>query len=191
MGTAHPFPRTTLQKELQQLDLNVRCPLVLSHAAARSMASRGGGRILNVGSTAALWSHGTYAASKAWMETMTRGLSDAGSSGGVSVTLLVPGFTRTEFHARSGVDPAGVPAWMWLDARRVAVVGLDALEAGRSVCVPSLRYAVMTGVMARLSPTSRRRVLSRIVSLGTASQVSARGASTPDAVPSSRYEEQT
>jgi hypothetical protein len=54
---------------------------------------------------------------------------------------------------------------MWLDSHRVALAGLDALAEGRAVCVPSRRYSILTGVLSRLSRSSRKRIMSRLVSM--------------------------
>jgi uncharacterized protein len=167
-GADRSFPDAGLAVELAQLDLNVRAVLVLSHEAARVMAERGGGRILNVGSTAAVWSQGTYAAGKAWVHVATAGLTTAGAPRGVGVTLLVPGFTRTEFHRRSATDATGVAGWLWLTPERVARDGVDALLAGKAMCVPGRRYRALVAVARHLTPGGRRRLLSRIAPLAPA-----------------------
>lgn len=165
MGAKRAFPDAELADELAQIDLNIRALLVLCHAAARSMRTRGHGRILNVGSTAGIWSRGTYAGSKSWVDAATRGLAAACAPHGVSVTLLVPGFTRTEFHARSATATRGVPSWLWLDAARVARDGIDALHAGRQTCVPGRRYKALVAIASRLGPSGRQRLLSSLATL--------------------------
>lgn len=165
MGASRPFPDADLATELAQLDLNVRAPLVLAHAAAEAMVSRGSGRILNVGSTAAIWSRGTYAGGKSWMHAATRGLDGTCRPRGVTATLLIPGFTRTEFHERSDTATDGVAGWMWLTPDQVAREGVDALLAGRPECIPGRRYRVLTAVATRLGPASRARLLSSVAKL--------------------------
>jgi len=164
-GTTRTFPDEDLAAELAMLDLNVRSVLVLSHAAARSMAERGHGRILNVGSTAAVWSQGTYAGGKAWVHTTTAGMVSACADRGVTVTLLVPGFTRTEFHQRSATATSGVRRWLWLAPEQVAREGVDAMLAGQTKCIPSRRYRVLVRIATSLSPGNRRRLLSHLASL--------------------------
>jgi short-subunit dehydrogenase len=165
MGTTYPFPDQDLATELAQLDLNVRAVLVISHAAARAMAERGAGRILNVGSTAAIWSRGSYAGSKAWVHAVTRGLDARYRPRGVTATLLVPGFTRTRFHARSATATDGVARWLWLTPERVAAEGVAATLAGRGECVPGRRYRLLTGVAQRLRPGARGRLLAAVARL--------------------------
>ncbi|MGC5617545.1 SDR family NAD(P)-dependent oxidoreductase [Georgenia sp. Z1491] len=159
MGTAMPFPAGELADEQAMLDLNVRSLLTLSHAAAGGMRRRGSGRILNVGSTAAIWSAGTYAGSKAWVHATTAGLRSGLADDGVSVTLLVPGFTRSEFHARSATDASGVASWMWLTPEQVACAGVEAMLAGRAECVPGRRYRALVWIARRSSTGVQRRLL--------------------------------
>ncbi|MFC7495991.1 MULTISPECIES: SDR family NAD(P)-dependent oxidoreductase [unclassified Nocardioides] len=153
-GTRHRFPDEDLAAERTMLDLNVTATLLLSHAAARAQVG-----VVNVASTAAVWSTGTYAASKAWVLAATRGLADAVRPAGVRVTAVVPGFTRTEFHARSGTDAGGVRPWLWLTAEQVAREGLDAWEAGRTVCVPGRAYRVLVPLARALGDRPRARLL--------------------------------
>lgn len=170
-GTTHRFPDEDLAAERAMLDLNVTATLLLSHAAARRRVG-----VVTIASTAAVWSTGTYAASKAWVLAATRGLADAVRPAGVRVTAVVPGFTRTEFHARSGTDAGGVRPWLWLTPEQVAREGLDAWEAGRSVCVPGRAYRVLVPLARTLPDGPRSRLLRLLGPLKPAQQGgSARG----------------
>jgi short-subunit dehydrogenase len=51
---------------------------------------------------------------------------------GVHVTALCPGFTRT--------DEESEPGLLWLRRADVARAGLDAVAAGRALCVPGAQY---------------------------------------------------
>lgn len=170
-GTTHRFPEEDLEVERRMLDLNVRSTLLLSHAAASRRVG-----VVNVASTAAIWSTGTYAASKAWVLAATRGLADAVRPEGVAVTVVVPGFTRTEFHERSATDASGVRPWLWLSAGQVAREGLDAWEAGRTTCVPGRVYRVLVPVAQALPDRPRTRLLRTLAPLRARQQGgSARG----------------
>jgi short-subunit dehydrogenase len=165
IGTSRPFPWSELADEEAQLAVNVTATLRLSWAAARAMRERGGGRIVAVSSSAAVWSTGTYAASKAWVDKASAGLAASLAADPVTVLCVVPGFTRTEFHAASGVDNSGVARWLWLDAGRVARESLGALERGGGRFVPSRRYRVLLPVAAALPGPVRARMLRRLAPL--------------------------
>ncbi len=115
-GTGHRFSRGQLADEERQLDVLVRAVLRLSHAAVGGMVERRHGGIVNVSSVAAWTPTGTYSAAKAWVTTFSEGLDAELAGIGVRVVAVAPGFTRTEFHDRAGMDMSSIPDWLWLDA---------------------------------------------------------------------------
>lgn len=159
-GTTYRFGEEDLDVERLMLQLNVTAALELSYAAAQARVG-----LINIASTAAIWSAGTYAASKAWVLAATRGLAEVMRPHGVKVTAVVPGFTRTEFHARSATDASGVRSWLWLTPQQVAREGIDAWEAGRSVCVPGRPYRVLVPLARALPDGPRGRLLRRLAPL--------------------------
>lgn len=167
-GTTAPYPNASVAEEITMLRLNVEAVLRLSHAAAQAMALRGHGGIINVTSTAAYWSAGTYAASKAWVLSATLGLRAQVADQGVRVLALAPGFTRTEFHARSATDASGVRPWLWLEPDEVVNEALAALSHDRAVCIPGRRYRALVETVRHLPPGGRRAVLRRLAPLGPA-----------------------
>lgn len=159
LGTTNPFPAGSFEDERSMLQVNVRAVLELSHTAAEVLRPRGAGVIMNVSSTAAYWSAGTYAASKSWVLAVTQGLAVQCRGTGVRVMALVPGFTRTEFHGRSSTDASGVRPWLWLTPEQVAQEAFASLDSGRELCIPSVRYRLLVGTVRHLPPAGRSRVL--------------------------------
>ena len=159
LGMSRPYPLGDIVDERRMLDVNVRAVLELSQVAAEIMCPRGAGIIVNVSSTASYWSAGTYAGSKAWVLMATQGLASQCRGSGVRVMALVPGFTRTEFHGRSGTDASGVRPWMWLSPDEVAVAAFECLQGGNEVCIPGMRYRILVGIVRHLSTNTRSRVL--------------------------------
>ncbi|WP_046727192.1 SDR family oxidoreductase [Streptomyces humi] len=101
------------------VEVNLLGTLLCSRRAARLLAGRGGGAIVNVSSGAAtLGSPGEfvhYAATKAAVDALTVGLAKELGPDGVRVNAVAPGAVDTEMHAAMG-DPgralrigAGVP----------------------------------------------------------------------------------
>jgi len=139
-----------LAAELRMLDVLVRAVLVLSHAAAPGMVARGRGALITVSSVASFLPGGTYSAAKAWATTFTTSLALELQGTGVTATALCPGYVRTEFHDRAGLDMSSLPGWAWLDADRLVRDCLADVRRGRSVSVPSRRYSAVVMLLRHL-----------------------------------------
>ncbi|MBA2739526.1 MAG: SDR family NAD(P)-dependent oxidoreductase [Nocardioidaceae bacterium] len=147
-GQRLPFGDNDVSAEQRSLDVHVRAPLLLCHAVLPGMRARGHGVIVNVSSIAGWLPRGTYGAHKAWLTSFTRWLDIAYRLEGVRAMAVCPGLVHTEFHQRMGVDMAGVPRWMWLDADSVVSEALRDLAAGVRVSVPSRRYRLLMRLAA-------------------------------------------
>lgn len=160
LGLNQHFVGRDLAREEAALDLMVRAPMVLSHAAAEAMVRRGRGAILNVASIAALLASGTYSAHKAWVRTFTEGLAVELKGTGVTATALCPGFVHTEFHERGRIDVSAYPQLAWLNAEDVVATALADVRRGAVISTPSLRYRTVAAA-ARLAPRSVIRAVGR------------------------------
>ncbi|MPV38706.1 SDR family NAD(P)-dependent oxidoreductase [Georgenia subflava] len=125
------------------LDLMIRAVLVLGAAAGRAMKARGHGVIVNVTSVAGLIPMGSYSAVKSWVRTYSESLSLELAGTGVTVTALLPGWVRTEFHERAGIRASSIPDALWLEADRVVADCLADVEKGKVRSVPSKRFQAL------------------------------------------------
>lgn len=154
------FLRTTAAEEEGLLRLNVHAVLRLTRAALPGMVARGRGDIVNVSSVAGFspaMPGSTYPASKAWVTTFSESIAQAVSRSGVRVMALCPGYTRTEFHQRAGIDMSKMPGWLWLSADEVARIGLRDLRRGKVVSVPNWKYKIAVFGMRHLPRALLRR----------------------------------
>jgi short-subunit dehydrogenase len=123
------------------IKLNITALTHLAAAAAKSFAARGKGTIINLASVVALAPGGfnaTYAASKAYVISLTETLAAELAGTGVTVQAVLPGATRTEIWERSGLDPAALPPEMVMEAGEMVDAALVGLDQGELVTIPSL-----------------------------------------------------
>lgn len=140
------FVDSPVEAEEQLLDVLVRAVLVLSHAAATTMVGRVRGQVINVSSVAGLTASGTYAAAKSYVTTFTESLSGQLAGTGVQVMALLPGYVRTEFHERAGIDKGARSGPFWLDASDLVRQALADAECGRVVSIPSAQYKAVVAL---------------------------------------------
>ncbi|MEU0373234.1 SDR family oxidoreductase [Streptomyces sp. NPDC006283] len=139
-GLAAPFPYNPVEDEERMLDLLVKVPLRLTHAALPGMRSRRRGAVVNVSSVAGLLPAGTYGAAKAWVTSFSESLRVDLAPYGVRVLAVVPGFTRTEFQERAGMDVSALRDAVWLDPDDVVAQALKDLARKRPVSITGRRY---------------------------------------------------
>jgi short-subunit dehydrogenase len=149
------------------VDVNVVALQRLTQAAASAFSDRGSGAIINIGSLAgeAVGANSaTYNATKAFVSSLGQSLAVELAGTGVTITTVLPGFTRTDFQKRSGTNVTDVPEMLWQSAEKVACAALEGAAAGAIEVVPSKRYrAVRTanrflpGRLKRRAATSAAR----------------------------------
>lgn len=146
-GLRTPFLHTSMDDEQALLDVMVTSVLRLTHAALPGMVARGSGMVINVSSIAGLFPGGTYSAAKSWVTVFTESLAVQLQGSGVRTTAVCPGFVRTEFHERAGMDMSQTPDWMWLEVSTVVDQAFRDLAVGRPVSVAGHQYPAFARIL--------------------------------------------
>lgn len=159
-GTMGRFDRLPLDRELQEIRLNVEALVELTHRFLPAMVERRRGVVMNVSSIGGYMPSpymATYTATKAFVTSFSEGLMGELRGTGVSVLCVCPGFTRTEFqdHIDEAVSERA-PGMMWMSAEAVADEAVDRALAG-GVLVSGAMNRVATLVIRHLP----RRIVTR------------------------------
>ena len=108
-GLNGAFEQLTLNEQLNIIDVNIKAQVSLSHAYIPVLKQRSQAFLLNVGSTTAFQTVpylNIYAASKAFVVSFTRGLRFELRNTPISVSVLIPGSTDTDFVNRARMTEA-------------------------------------------------------------------------------------
>ena len=137
-GAAH---ESGVERQTEMIRLNCETLTYFQATFTESMAERGSGAVLNVASTAAfqpLPGSATYAATKAFVLSLSEATHTELKRHGVTVTALCPGPVQTEFGEIAGAGGVEdkLPKPFWTSTRQVAKQAVDGLAGGKRVVVP-------------------------------------------------------
>lgn len=156
-GDYGDFAQAELAKLERIIQVNLLALTQLTHLMLPEMIRRGRGRILNVCSTASLVAApylAVYGATKAYVRSFSEAIAEELAGRGVTVTLLIPGPTKTEFQERARMSDVKLFDVLAMDAAVVAEDGYRALMAGRRTVVSGLgnrAQAVLIRLMPRIA----------------------------------------
>lgn len=165
LGAFHTMPVESIERIVE---LNARVLTTMTRVFLSPMLERRRGRILNVASAASFQpipSLAVYAASKAYVLSLTEALSEELAGTGVTVTAVCPGLTTTDMTERAKSRSslaAYFPDFLMADARDVARAAHAACMAGRVIEVPGLTNRVLTD-WSRLQPRWVTRMIGGLV----------------------------
>ena len=167
-GTGGTFRELDADRLGDEVELNVKALTKISNVALAAMAARGRGFLLNMSSVASFQAApglAVYAATKAYVTSLTEALHEEMRGTGVHVTALCPGLTRTEFqeHSNTSEFESSIPGFAWTSAESVAAAGLDAVAKNRTIEVPGILYKGLVATSA-LTPRAVSRRLGGLAS---------------------------
>jgi uncharacterized protein len=135
-GEWGPFVETDLQRDLDIVQLNISSLVSLTKFFLHDMVTRNEGKILQVGSEAGTTPApflAIYAATKAFVISFSVALSDELRDTDITVTVLLPGATDTDFFHKAGQeDTVTYREKNLMSPEEVAKDGYDALMKGES-----------------------------------------------------------
>lgn len=144
------------------LDVMCLAVLILGGAAGRAMRTRGHGYIINVASSSAAIFTGNYSAVKAWARTYSTALALELHGTGVTVTGLLPGWVRTEFHGRAGINASKLPGFVWIDPDKLVQTAVSDAKRGRIESIPDWKWRAAM-FLADHGPRGLMRLVSRVL----------------------------
>jgi len=168
-GSYGAFKSTSLQEELDMLQVNVIAVTHLTKLALPGMLERKRGRILNVASTAGFQPGplmAVYYATKAYVISFSEAIANELKGSGVTVTCLCPGPTATEFAARAEIEKSRLFMLGRMRSQDVARAGYKGMLRGKRLVIPGVMNKL---VMQSVRFTPRKMVTAIAGSLNAGS----------------------
>jgi len=137
-GTSGRFHQLPLERELEEIELNVTSLMAMTRLFLPAMVERRSGTIINVASTAAFQATpymATYGATKSFVLSFSEAVAAELGGTGVTVMAFCPGPVRTEFQKVANNERMRFPSFIWTEADHVVNQAIAAAASGRSLCV--------------------------------------------------------
>ena len=157
LGDYGLFETSEWERVEEMLRVNIDALTRLTHGLLPGMLKKREGAILNVGSVAGMLPlplTAVYAATKAYVNSLSEALRVELRGTGITVTVLCPGPVSTEFGEVARRDDEGQPVQspevLRMPLRDVAREGLEAVVRDRPRAVPGLLLAMLVGLLACL-----------------------------------------
>lgn len=140
------FVERDLEADQAMIDLNVDALVALCHMFGKDMVAQGGGRILNVSSTAAHMPgplQATYFATKAFVSSFSQALAEEMKDDRVTVTALEPGYVETGFADAADLGGTSLVSQKGKTAAETAKIGYDAMCMGKLTVINEGRLSFL------------------------------------------------
>lgn len=141
-GLKGDFAETNIDDELAMLNVQLAAMLKLTKAVLPKMIEAKSGKILNVASVysfAPVPMQSVYSASKAFMLSFSTALQNEVQDSGITVTVLCPGVTQTEFRTRAGITDKTNSG---MTAENVAEIAFTETMRGKHIVITGFQNKV-------------------------------------------------
>lgn len=158
-GLRGTFATLPYEEQIAMLELNISTLTRLCRLALPGLISRKRGGIINLSSMAAFQAipfMAVYAATKAYVQSLSEALHEELRGTGVTVTAVCPGSTESEFKYRADMERTRLMRIHTMSAADVARIGLDGYEAGKAVVVTGINNHVV-GIGSKFLPRAVSR----------------------------------
>lgn len=159
-GDYGAFIERSIEKYREMVHLNILSLTELSYYYGKEMVKRGKGRILNVASMAGLQpdpNFAVYGATKSYVISLTEAIHKEFEHSGVTVTVLSPGATTSNFMERADMGNAKLYASGVMSSVDVALEGYNGMMKGKLHVIPGFKNKIL-GFFSGIMPPGKLRL---------------------------------
>jgi len=153
LGAFGAFERVTPTRVAEMLQVNIVALTELTQAVLPAMRARRSGKIVLVASTASFIPcpfFAVYGATKAYVRSLGEALSQEMRGTGVTVNVLCPGATATNFFDVAGNAPTMLQKGRMMSADAVAKIGCRGMLRGDRVTIAGVMNHVLAFLVTHL-----------------------------------------
>lgn len=158
-GVKGDFAETEITDELQMLDVQLAAMLKLTKAVLPQMIANKSGKILNVASVysfSPVPKQSVYSACKSFMMSFSSALRSEIENTGVSISVLCPGITQTEFRTRAGIADKKDSG---MTAAKVAEIAYAEMMREKFIIIPGFQNKVFAFLSKHLPESARSALI--------------------------------
>jgi short-subunit dehydrogenase len=159
-GEYGPFLDRSMAKYREMVHLNILSLTELSYLFGKEMVNRGSGKIMNVASMAGLQpdpNFAVYGATKSYVISLTEAIHKELEGTGVTVTVLSPGATESNFMERADMNNAKLYASGVMTSLDVAREGYNGMMKGKLHVIPGFKNKIL-GFFSGIMPPGKLRL---------------------------------
>lgn len=153
---AGKFIKTDIEKEKNMIQLHILFITEFTKLILPDMVKRRSGSILFIGSTGSYIPcalDAVYAATKAYLLSFSKAIRAELKGTGVTVTILCPGSTQTNFAEKAGIQGTLLFKMFVMRPEKVADAGYKSMMRGKSEYIPGI-YNKLLVISSRIFPAS-------------------------------------
>jgi short-subunit dehydrogenase len=153
LGAFGPFERTDPARVVEMLQVNIVALTELTQAVLPAMQARRRGKIVLVASTASFIPcpyFAVYGATKAYVRSLGEALSQEVRGSGVTVNVLCPGATATNFFDVAGNAPTMLQQGRMMTADAVAKIACRGMVRGERVTIAGIANHILAFLVTHL-----------------------------------------
>lgn len=161
-GVKGDFAATEITDELKMLEVQLATLLKLTKAVLPQMIANKNGKILNVASVysfSPVPKQSVYSACKSFMLSFSSALRSEIENSGVSISVLCPGITQTEFRVRAGIADKKNSG---MTAEKVAEIAYAEMMRGKFIIIPGFQNKVFAFLSKHLPESARAWLITSI-----------------------------
>ncbi len=161
-GSNGRFDTLDFQNEMDELQVNVASLMEMCHLFIPDLIKMGNGKIMNVGSIAGFAPGpymATYYSTKAFVKSFSMALNEELKDVGVTVSVLCPGATKSEFFNRAKFAQHMSSSKMMMSAEKVAQIGWKDMMKGKAITISGISNLITISLIKHLPETFLAKIM--------------------------------